>query len=145
MNVSEFRRGFDKCRSFRHLKQSLRGFRVLACEMQRGRKDKVETKGYKTRGKIFTLAGTFLAIRFFEKAGRKMKSIYLILSAALVAMATLWARAAAQGLEPALVSVAVEHCSKFLRVSTRAWPNITSSMRLARKFTMALQHKIARD
>jgi hypothetical protein len=75
---------------------------------------------------IFALAGTFLAIRFFEKAGRKMKSIYLILSAALVAMATLWARAAAQGLEPALVSVGAEFFLKGLRATTRAFSNINS-------------------
>ncbi len=53
-----------------------------------------------------------------------MKSIYLLLSAVLVATTTVWARAATQGVEQALISVAVEYCSKVLRARTRAFSNI---------------------
>jgi hypothetical protein len=53
-----------------------------------------------------------------------MKSIYVLLSAVLVATMTVWARAAAQGIEQALVSVAVEYGSKVLKARTRAFPNI---------------------
>jgi hypothetical protein len=75
MNVSEFRRGFDKCRSFRHLKQSLRGFRVLACEVQRGRKDKVETKGSQTRRNL--CARWHVPCHSFFREGGEKNEIYL--------------------------------------------------------------------
>jgi hypothetical protein len=55
-----------------------------------------------------------------------MKSIHVLLSAMLLAVATVWARAAAQGIEQALVSMAVEYCSKGVRARIRAFPNIIS-------------------
>jgi SpoU rRNA methylase family enzyme len=71
------------------------------------------------------LAGIFLALVFFQQRKvRKMKSIYLLFSAVLVATTTVSARAAAQGVEQALVSIAVEYGSKVLRATTRAFPNI---------------------
>jgi hypothetical protein len=41
-----------------------------------------------------------------------MKSMHLLLAAMLLTMATVWARAAAQGIERALVSIEVECCVK---------------------------------
>jgi SpoU rRNA methylase family enzyme len=71
------------------------------------------------------LAGIFLAIVFSQQRKvRKMKSIYLLFSAVLVATTTVSARAAAQGVEQALVSIAVEYGSKVLRARTRALSNI---------------------
>ena len=58
-----------------------------------------------------------------------MKSINLLLAAVLLTMATLWARAAAQGIEQALVSIGVEWCLKVLRARTRALPNTIGSIR----------------
>ena len=69
-----------------------------------------------------------------------MKSIYVLLSAVLVATMTVWARAAAQGVEQALVSVAVEYGSKVLRARIRAFPNI-NFLWPARISTKALEHK----
>ena len=57
-----------------------------------------------------------------------MKSIYLLLSAVLVATTTVWARAAAQGIEQTLVSIGVECCLKVLGARTRALPNTISSV-----------------
>ncbi len=71
-----------------------------------------------------------------------MKSIYLLLSAVLVATTTVWARAAAQGIEQALVSIGVECCLKGLRARTRALPNTISSVWPVGIFTKASQHKI---
>ncbi len=71
-----------------------------------------------------------------------MKSIHFLLSAVLLVLATVWARAAAQGLEQALVSVTVEGCLKGLRAKTRAFPNIVSSVWPARISTNAPEHKI---
>ena len=48
-----------------------------------------------------------------------MKSIYLLLSAALLTLVTLWARAAAQALEQALVSTGVECCMNVLMKGRR--------------------------
>jgi hypothetical protein len=57
-----------------------------------------------------------------------MKSMNLLLAAVLLTMTTLWARAAAQGIEQALVSLGVECCLKVLRARTRALPNIIGSL-----------------
>ena len=51
-----------------------------------------------------------------------MKSIHLLLAAVLLTVATVWARAAAQGIEQALISMGVECCLKVLRARTRALP-----------------------
>jgi hypothetical protein len=53
-----------------------------------------------------------------------MKSIDLLLSGGLLTLATVWARAATQGLEQALVSTGVECCLKGLRARTRVFSNI---------------------
>ena len=75
-------------------------------------------------GGIRQLAGIFFAIVFFQQRKvKKMKSLYVLLSAVFVATMTVWARAATQGVEQALVSVAVEYASKVLRARTRAFPN----------------------
>ena len=58
-----------------------------------------------------------------------MKSIHLLLAAVLLMMATVWARAAAQGIEQALISIGVECCLKVLRAGTRALPNTIASIR----------------
>ena len=71
-----------------------------------------------------------------------MKSIYLLLSAVLVATTTVWARAAAQGIEQTLVSIGVECCLKVLGARTRALPNTISSVWPVEIFTKASQHKI---
>ena len=57
-----------------------------------------------------------------------MKSIHLLLTAVLLTVATVWARAAAQGIEQALISIGVECCLKVLRAGTRALPNIIASI-----------------
>ncbi len=58
-----------------------------------------------------------------------MKSIYLLLSAVLVATTIVWAWATAQGVEKALVSIGgVECCLKVLRARTRVLPNTISSV-----------------
>jgi hypothetical protein len=57
-----------------------------------------------------------------------MKSMHLLLAAVLLTVATVWARAAAQGIEQALVSIGVECCLKVLRARTRALPNTISSV-----------------
>ena len=58
----------------------------------------------------------------------KMKSMHLLLAAVFLTVATVWARAAAQGIEQALVSIGVECCLKVLRAGTRALPNTISSV-----------------
>ena len=57
-----------------------------------------------------------------------MKSMHLLLAAVLLTVATVWARAAAQGIEQALVSIGVECCLKVLRARTRVLPNTISSV-----------------
>jgi hypothetical protein len=57
-----------------------------------------------------------------------MKSMNLLLATVLLTVATVWARAAAQGIEQALVSIGVECCLKVLRARTRALPNTISSV-----------------
>jgi hypothetical protein len=92
-------------------------------------------------GGIRQLAGIFLALVFFQQRKvKKMKSIYVLLSAVLVATMTVCARAAAQGVEQALVSVAVEYGSKVLRARTRAFPNF-NFVWPARFSTKALERK----
>jgi hypothetical protein len=88
------------------------------------------------------LAGIFFAILFFQKGKvRKMKFIHLQLSGVLLTVATVWARAAAQGVEQALVFIAVECCLKGVRAKTRAFPNIISCVWPARISTKALEDK----
>jgi hypothetical protein len=70
-----------------------------------------------------------------------MKSIHLLFSAVLLTLATVWARAAAQGLEQALVSIGVECCVKGLRARTRLFSNI-NSLWPARIFTRAAEPRI---
>jgi hypothetical protein len=55
-----------------------------------------------------------------------MKSMHLLLAVALLTVAAVWARAATQGIEQALVSVGVECCLKIIRATTRALPNISA-------------------
>jgi hypothetical protein len=57
-----------------------------------------------------------------------MKSMHLLFATVLLTVATVWARAAAQGIEQALVSIGVECCLKVLRAGTRALPNTISSV-----------------
>jgi hypothetical protein len=58
-----------------------------------------------------------------------MKSMNLLLAAVLLTVATVWARAAAQGIEQALISIGVEYGLKVLRAGTRALPNTIGSIR----------------
>ena len=57
-----------------------------------------------------------------------MKSIHLLFAAVLLTAATVWARAAAQGIEQALVSVGVEYCLKILRLRRKSLRNTVSSV-----------------
>ena len=52
-----------------------------------------------------------------------MKSIHLLFAAVLLTAATVWARAAAQGIEQALVSIGVECCLKVIRARTTGLRN----------------------
>ena len=72
-----------------------------------------------------------------------MKSMHLLLSAMLLTVATVWARAAAQGLEQALVSMGIECCVKGLRARTRAFSNV-NFLWPVRIFTTAVGHKSPR-
>jgi hypothetical protein len=65
---------------------------------------------------------------FPRRESKKMKSIHLLLAAVLLMMATVWARAATQGIEQALVSIGIEYGLKVLRARTRALPNIIASI-----------------
>ena len=71
-----------------------------------------------------------------------MKSIHLLLAAVLLTVATVWARAAAQGIEQALISIGVECCLKVLRAGTRALPNKALFGRI-RISTAAFENKIS--
>jgi hypothetical protein len=57
---------------------------------------------------------------FQEGKVSEVKCIHLLLSAMLLTVATVWARASAQGIEQALVSTGVECCVKALRARTKA-------------------------
>ena len=57
-----------------------------------------------------------------------MKSMHLLLATVLLTAATVWARAAAQGIEQALMSMGVECCLKVLRARRRTLPNTVSSV-----------------
>jgi len=57
-----------------------------------------------------------------------MKSMHLLLAAVLLTAATVWARAAAQGIEQALISIGVEYCLKVLRSRRRSLRNIVSAV-----------------
>ena len=70
-----------------------------------------------------------------------MKSIHLLLSAVLLTLATVWARAAAQGLDQALISIGVEYCVKALRARTVAFSNI-HFLWPAGIFTNTAEHRI---
>ena len=72
-----------------------------------------------------------------------MKSMHLLLAAVLLTVATVWARAAAQGIEQALVSIGVECCLKVLRARTRALPNTISSVGRIRIWRAAFENKIS--
>ena len=90
---------------------------------------------------VCQLDGMVLAILFFQEGKvRKMKSIYLLLSAVLLATTTVWARAAVQGLDQALVSIGVECCVRGLRARTRVFSNI-NFLWSVKIFTRALEHK----
>ena len=58
-----------------------------------------------------------------------MKSIHFLVSTVLVTVTAVWIRAAAQGLDQALASIAVEAVLKTLKVRTTVLPNIISSFR----------------
>ena len=57
-----------------------------------------------------------------------MKSMHLLLAAVLLMAATVWARAAVQGIEQALISIGVECCLKILRIRRRGLPNTSRSV-----------------
>jgi hypothetical protein len=57
-----------------------------------------------------------------------MKSMHLLLAAVFLTAATVWARAAAQGIEQALVSIGVEYCLKVLKARRRTLPNTMGSV-----------------
>jgi hypothetical protein len=59
-----------------------------------------------------------------------MKCVQFVLSAVLLTLTTVWARAAALGLEQAFVSIAVESCVKSLRAKGYFLNSIGSSDRL---------------
>jgi len=69
-----------------------------------------------------------------------MKSIHFLVSTVLVTVTGVWIRAAAQGLDQALASIAVEAVLKTLKVRTTVLPNIISSFRLT---TMTFERKIS--
>jgi hypothetical protein len=69
-----------------------------------------------------------------------MKSMHLLLAAVLLTVATVWARAAAQGIEQALISIGVEYGLKVLRARTRALPNTISRIRIS---TAAFEDKVS--
>ena len=67
-----------------------------------------------------------------------MKSIQLLLSTVVLTAAAVRARAAAQGLDQALISLGVECCVKILRARTGAFSNI-HFLWLARIFARAIE------
>ena len=70
-----------------------------------------------------------LPFSFYETEMRKMKYIHFFVSAVLVMVTAVWIRAAAQGLDQALLSIAVEAVLKTLRARTTVLPNIINSVR----------------
>jgi hypothetical protein len=72
-----------------------------------------------------------------------MKSMHLLLSAALLMLITLWTRAAVQGLEQALLSTGVECCMKVLRAKAKAF-SIINFLYPARISLGAAEHRIPR-
>ena len=71
-----------------------------------------------------------------------MKSMHLLLATVLLTAATVWARAAAQGIEQALISIGVECCLKVLR-ARRTLPNTVCSIWRVRISTAAFEDKIS--
>jgi len=69
-----------------------------------------------------------------------MRYLHFLVSAVLVTLTAVWIRAAAQGLDQALASIAVEAVLKTLKVRTTVVPNIISSFRLT---TMTFERKIS--
>ena len=69
-----------------------------------------------------------------------MKYIHFLVSTVLVTVTAVWIRAAAQGLDQALASIAVEAVLKTLKVRTTVLPNILSSFRPT---TMTFERKIS--
>jgi hypothetical protein len=69
--------------------------------------------------------------------------MHLLFATVLLTVATVWARAAAQGIEQALVSIGVECCLKVLRAGIRALPNTISSFGRIRISTAAFENKIS--
>ena len=69
-----------------------------------------------------------------------MKCIHFLVSTVLVTITAVWIRAAAQGLDQALASIAVEAVFKTLKVRTTVLPNIISSFRPT---TMTFERKIS--
>ena len=72
-----------------------------------------------------------------------MKYVHFLASALLVTVTAVWIRAAAQGFDQALASIAVEAVLKTLRAKTTVLPNIISSFRPARTVTMTFERKIS--
>jgi hypothetical protein len=72
-----------------------------------------------------------------------MKSMHLLLAAVLLTAATVWARAAAQGIEQALVSIGVEYCLKVLRGRTKALQNRSDLFGRIRISKTAFENKIS--
>src|SRR5262249_17442764 len=92
------------------------------------------------RAASFSRAGTLLAILFCEREREKMKCMHFLVSTVLVTVTAVWIRAAAQGLDQALASIAVEAVLKTLKARTTVLPNIISSFRLT---TMTFERKIS--
>ena len=69
-----------------------------------------------------------------------MKYLHFLVSTVLVTVTAVWIRAAAQGLDQALASIAVEAVLKTLKVRTTVLPNILSSFRPT---TMIFECKIS--
>jgi hypothetical protein len=64
-----------------------------------------------------------LPFSLFQKGKvRKIKSIHLLLTAVLLTVATVWAGAAAQGVEQALVSIAFEALLKGCKSNNQSLP-----------------------
>ena len=69
-----------------------------------------------------------------------MKYIHFLVSTVLVTVTAVWIRAAAQGLDQALASIAVEAVLKTLKVRTTVLPNVIGSFRPT---TMTFEPKIS--
>ena len=72
-----------------------------------------------------------------------MKSIHLLFAAVLLTAATVWARAAAQGIEQALVSIGIEYCLKVIRQGQQPYRILSLLFGRIRISTAAFEGKIS--